>query len=103
MCIRVKSMIPLHGKKAPNHSVVECGDLKRYFHSYSSIVACQDLFTGEVLLDRDYWRACSITTGRYREQFLGETPRETQIKIDSGKYRLVDLNPLKNPEGSLQL
>lgn len=29
---------------------------------------------------------------KYRNQFLGETTKETQAKIDSGEYKLVNLN-----------
>ena len=44
-----------------------------------------------VELDRDKWDY-SKTTGKYRNQFLGETKKETQAKIDSGEYILTDLN-----------
>jgi len=59
------------------------------FQSYSSIICwkCHRV----VVLDRDKWD-CSRTTGKYRNQFLGETKRETQKKIDNGEYILVDLN-----------
>lgn len=62
----------------------------RYFQSYRSIIiACW--FEGETYLDKNYWDY-STTTGRYRNIFLGETKRETEAKIKSGEYRLVDLN-----------
>ena len=44
-----------------------------------------------VQLDKQYWDY-SVTTGKYRNQFLGETKAETQKKIDSGEYILTDLN-----------
>ena len=34
----------------------------------------------------------SVTTGKYRNIFLGEKKAETQAKIDSGEYILTDLN-----------
>lgn len=44
-----------------------------------------------VFIDENYWDY-SVTTGKYRNQFLGETKKETQEKIDSGEYTLVNLN-----------
>ncbi len=44
-----------------------------------------------IYLDTDKWDY-SITTGRYRNIFLGETKAETQKMIDSGEYILIDLN-----------
>jgi hypothetical protein len=43
------------------------------------------------LIDKNKWDY-STTTGKYRNQFLGETKKETQAKIDSGEYILTDLN-----------
>jgi hypothetical protein len=34
----------------------------------------------------------SVTTGRYRNQFLGEKLAETRKKIKTGEYTLIDLN-----------
>ena len=59
------------------------------FQSYgSTIVKKQD---GKVELDEATWDY-SVTTGKYRNQFLGETKKETQAKIDSGEYILTNLN-----------
>ncbi len=68
---------------------------KEWFQSYESIivkltyVSAFDLKMVE--LDCNAWDY-SVTTGRYRNQFLGETKKETQAKIDSGEYILTDLN-----------
>lgn len=64
------------------------------FQSYDSNIAFIAHFSNtpeQILLDQKYW-ACSTTTGKYRNQFLGETKKETQAKIDSGEYILTDLN-----------
>lgn len=45
----------------------------------------------DIVLDRDTWDY-STTTGKYRNQFLGESKKETQAKIDSGVYKLDNLN-----------
>lgn len=72
----------------PNQFIIRT-DEGTYFQSYSSIIAIKS--KGEVTLDRDRWDY-SVTTGKYRNQFLGETKKETQAKIDSGVYKLADLN-----------
>jgi hypothetical protein len=65
------------------------------FQSYDSIIAERifDVVSGDpiIRLDKNYWDY-SRTTGKYRNQFLGETKAETQKKIDSGEYILTDLN-----------
>jgi len=60
------------------------------FQSYETVI-CKVLNCGKVFLDRYSWDY-SQTTGKYRNQFLGETKRETEKKIRSLEYELVDLN-----------
>ena len=61
------------------------------FQSYDSII-CFKSYCGQcVILDRDKWDY-STTTSKYRNQFLNETKKETQKKIDAGVYILADLN-----------
>lgn len=60
------------------------------FQSYNSIIVVKDL-TDRIFLDEKYWDY-SVTTGKYRNMFLGETKKETQKKIDSGEYILCNLN-----------
>ena len=43
-------------------------------------------------LDINNWDY-SPTTSRYRNQFLGENRKETEKKIKSKQYKMVDLNP----------
>jgi hypothetical protein len=64
-----------------------------YFQSYNSTIVHIDYTYApcRVELDEKYWNY-SKTTSKYRNQFLGETTKETQAKIDSGKYLLTDLN-----------
>ena len=59
------------------------------FQSYSSVIVF--MYRGKVYLDVNKWDY-SKTTGKYRNQFLGETKKETQNKIDSGEYVLTNLN-----------
>ena len=64
----------------------------RYFQSYRAIIAFIPISAGrKVQLDKHYWDY-SRTTGKYRNEFLGETKRETEAKIKTGEYELTDLN-----------
>jgi hypothetical protein len=66
---------------------------KRTFQSYDSVIAVVTEWpdSTKTEIDPKYWDY-SRTTGKYRNQFLGETKAETQKKIDSGEYILTDLN-----------
>lgn len=61
-----------------------------YFQSYRSMIAFIPN-KGKTKLDSTYWDY-SKTTGKYRNQFLGESKAETEKKIQSGEYILTDLN-----------
>lgn len=83
------------GRAIPYQFIIEDQN-KIYFQSYNSIIVKQTVQCGQtkpllVELDRDMWDY-SRTTGKYRNQFLGETKRETEAKIKSGEYILADLN-----------
>ena len=73
-----------------------------YFQSYDSIIAFipknhpRQVSSAtppewRIKLDKNTWDY-STTTGKYRNQFLNETKKETQAKIESGEYILTDLN-----------
>lgn len=62
----------------------------KYFQSYDSIIAFVPK-TGKIQLDEKYWDY-SKTTGKYRNQFLGEAKQDTSRKIASGEYTLTNLN-----------
>ena len=61
------------------------------FQSYESIIAKRCKRTGAITLDSFYWDY-SVTTGRYRNEFLGEGIAETRARIDSKEYSLKNLN-----------
>ena len=61
-----------------------------YFQSYDSVIAFRDN-NRKIILDSYHWDY-SRTTGKYRNQFLGEGIVDTRVKIDSGEYELADLN-----------
>ena len=93
------------GRAVPNQFIINDDRGNIYFQSYNSIIVkigdlvnTGDTFDTEktddrhkIQLDSIFWDY-SKTTGRYRNQFLGETKKETQAKIDSGEYMLTDLN-----------
>ena len=102
--MKVQNMTGRTGRSVPNQFVIsgieqqyiggEAFDTDvEYFQSYNSIIVKRwfDVNRWRVELDRFYWDY-SVTTGKYRNQFLGETKAETQRKIDSGEYILTDLN-----------
>lgn len=60
-----------------------------FFQSYQSIIVkIQD---GKIFLDSKFWDY-SKTTGKYRNQFLGEDKKTTEQKIKNGIYTLTNLN-----------
>ena len=59
------------------------------FQSYETII-CK-IENGQTFLDEKFWDY-SKTTGKYRNIFLGETKQETTKKINSGEYKLTNLN-----------
>ena len=63
------------------------------FQSYDSVIAIKTEWVGEieVILDSHYWNY-SRTTSKYRSEFLGESTKETQKRIDDGIYKLANLN-----------
>lgn len=92
--MKVKNMTNRNGRAVPNQFIIDdfmldTGKSVMYFQSYDSIIA--RIEDGQVTLDINNWDY-SKTTGRYRNQFLGETKKETQAKIDSGEYVLTNLN-----------
>ena len=89
--MKVQNMTsPRTGRPVANQFIVtdESNGIE-WFQSYKSMIArkCDN----NVQLDSYYWNY-SVTTGKYRNQFLGETKAETQAKIDSGEYILTNLN-----------
>ena len=77
-----------NGNKVANQFIItDNGD--EYFQSYRSIIAKRS--RGKIYLDDYYWDY-SRTTGKYRNEFLGEGIAETRKKIASGEYILTDLN-----------
>ena len=85
------------GRDIPNQFIITTED-RKIFQSYDSIIAVKINMDNEkdyIMLDKTYWDY-SRTTGKYRNQFLGEDIKTTRKKIKSKEYRLVDLNNTYN-------
>ena len=102
--MKVKNMTSAKGNDVPNQFIIEGaiisykasddhldGDMFQSYDSNIAFIGHYDSGDKIVLLDKTYWDY-SVTTGKYRNQFLGEGIAETRKKIASGEYKLVDLN-----------
>lgn len=88
--VKVKNLTsPRSGKEVPNQFQITTPD-GIYFQSYRTLIVA--IIKGQVYLDKKHWN-CSMTTGKYRNQFLGESRRQITRKINEGIYILADLNP----------
>lgn len=100
---KVHNMFSRTGKGVPNQFIIEhtesiSGNKYFTFQSYTTVIAQREIcyeagkiVSNTVYLDESSWDY-SVTTGKYRNQFLGETKAETQKKINSGEYQLTNLN-----------
>ena len=86
--MKVSNLTSNNGNKIANQLEIIDGD-NRFFQSYDSMIV--KISNGKVYLDENKWNY-SNTTSKYRNQFLNETTKQTQEKIDSGEYILMDLN-----------
>ncbi len=90
--IKVKQMTsPKSGRPVANQCIIYTSKGK-YFQSYDSIIALKDN-EGNVTLDIYDWNY-SRTTSKYRNEFLNEHTAGTRSKIESGEYKLENLNIL---------
>ncbi len=58
-----------------------------FLYSYGTLIA--GIIKGKVYLNEKYWDY-STTTGKHRNQFLGEGIAETRKKIKSGEYQFFE-------------
>jgi len=106
--MNVKNITSRNGNAIPNQFIITeqgKGSLGNFskretFQSYDSVIAIRTVWPDEVRgerpavrieLDANSWDY-STTTGKYRNLFLGESKKETEKKIKSGEYKLVNLN-----------
>ena len=90
--MKVRNMTsPRSGQPVANQFIVDDGNGREYFQSYSTVIALREPCGGRLWLDRDYWDY-SATTSKYRNQFTGLTTAETKAGIRDGSIKLVNLN-----------
>ena len=75
----------------PNQFIIKGKDFV-LFQSYNSPIVMKK--NGKVYIFRNW--DYSTTTGKYRNDFLGETKKETLQKLKSGKYIAVDFEIIYN-------
>ena len=68
-----------------NQFVLNDNQGNEYLQSYNSIIVKKDI-NGNITLGQNW--DYSQTTGKYRNLYLGETKKETEAKIKSGKYTI---------------
>lgn len=90
--MKVSNMTGRTGKPVANQFIIFTPEAT-FFKSYDSMIVKTCFEDGErvVYLDAAFWDY-SVTTGKYRNQFLGEDKAETERKIKAGIYKLADLN-----------
>lgn len=88
--IKVSNMRSRSGNEVPNQFTIRTKD-GVYFQSYNSVIAFIRFKDDKVFLDKNKWNY-SRTTGLYRNDFLDEGVADTRKKIESGEYKLTDLN-----------
>ena len=82
------------GREVANQFIIT-DENRIWFQSYKTLIAKKTLLcdqTKPIQVALDYDWDYSKTTGKYRNQFLGETRKETERKIKSGEYTLENLN-----------
>ena len=91
--MRVQNMTGRNGRKVANQFIIFDSEAT-YFQSYQTIIVktCFEDGKRQVYLDDSAWDY-SRTTGKYRNEFLSESKKETERKIKDGTYKLADLNP----------
>jgi len=103
--MKVRNMTGKNGRAIPNQFIIE--DSFKFtnnerqkktgtvvvFQSYDSIIIRIEYrgWRKTTLLDKQKWDY-SVTTGKYRNLFLGETKKQTEKKIKDGTYILTNLN-----------
>jgi len=87
--MKVANLTSNRGNKIANQFKIIDDNGAVYFQSYETIIA--KIENGKIYLDSDSWDY-SVTTSKYRNIFLGETKKETEKRIKSGEYTLINLN-----------
>jgi len=85
----VLNMKSSKGNKVPNQFIIWT-DEEQFFQSYQTIIGRRDN-EGNVTLDKNRWDY-SVTTSKYRNQWLGMNTKEIKKAIDNGTIKIMNLN-----------
>ena len=90
--MKVSNMLSSRGNKVANQFIITDGN-KETFQSYDTVIAVidRDANPTTTTLDENAWNY-SVTTSKYRNKFLDCSTRECVKRIESGEYKLADLN-----------
>lgn len=86
--MKVTTMTSFVGNPMPYQVIVNDNNVT-WFTSYGRNIV--KISPDGVFLDEKYWNF-SKTTGKYRNEFLGEAKKVTDKKTKSGEYTLINLN-----------
>ena len=87
--MKIKNMISESSGNAVANQFILTDRGTTFFQSYDTIIVKRT--KKHTYLDRNNWDY-SVTTGKYRNQFLREGIAETRKKIEAGVYKLANLN-----------
>lgn len=85
----ILNMKSSRGNKVPNQFIIWT-DEEQFFQSYQTIIGKRDN-EGNVFLDQNKWDY-SVTTSKYRNQWLSMNTKEIKKGIDDGTIQLINLN-----------
>jgi len=89
---KVSQMTGRSGRPVANQFIIFDSEAT-YFQSYNTVIVKTCFEDGErvTYLDRNAWDY-SVTTSKYRNQFLGCDTAQVKRRIKDGTYRLAELN-----------
>jgi len=88
--MQVRQMTGRTGAPVANQFIITDGEFE-YFQSYKTVIAKRHISAGVVTLDAKRWDF-SVTTSKYRNQFLGMDTAQIKRDIKAGRIALADLN-----------
>tara|TARA_B100000902_G_C26912194_1_gene717442 strand:+ start:75 stop:359 length:285 start_codon:yes stop_codon:yes gene_type:complete len=88
--MQVRQMTGRTGAPVANQFIINDGE-HEYFQSYDTVIAKRHKSSRVVTLDAGHWDY-SVTTSKYRNQFLGMSTAQVKRDIRAGRIALVNLN-----------
>ena len=90
--MKVENLTSQHGNSIANQFEITDDAGNVFFQSHDSVIGKRPADRSQpIQLDELYWDY-SVTTGKYRNQWLGIDKRETERRIADGRIVLTNLN-----------